>query len=63
MDLHNKYKDFAEPDFINDPYFQEWIIRPDEEMNAFWKNFKALYPEKASAVDGARKNTDFHQFR
>ena len=54
MDLHIKYKDFKELDFINDPYFQEWIIRPNEELNGFWKDFKALYPEKTDAVDSAR---------
>ena len=46
-------RDFNEQDFINHPYFQEWIIAPDDEKNRFWQSFLATYPEKKQAIDGA----------
>lgn len=47
------FKDFSEQDFINHPYFQDWIISPDEEKNRFWKNFLTAYPQKKQVVENA----------
>ena len=47
------FRDFNEQDFINHPYFQDWIIAPDEEKNHFWQNFLTAYPEKKQVVENA----------
>jgi transmembrane sensor len=54
MTTGKDYKDFSEQGFISDPYFQNWLISPDEEKNNFWQGFLADYPEKKEAVEKAR---------
>src|SRR5215213_4818543 len=56
------YKDFNESDFICDPFFQDWIIKPNEESEKFWNEFLSAYPEKKDVVEYARfflKNLQF----
>src|SRR5579875_3491119 len=48
------FKDFSEQDFINHPYFQEWIISPDEEKNGFWRTFLETHPEKSETIEKAK---------
>ena len=58
------YQDFDESDFISDPYFQEWVIRPTEENEQFWNTFLQSYPEKREAIENARlllKNLRFEE--
>jgi ferric-dicitrate binding protein FerR (iron transport regulator) len=50
----NRYSDFREEDFICDPYFQDWVMAPDEEKDSFWKDFLINYPDKNEAVVKAR---------
>ncbi|MCU7552675.1 FecR domain-containing protein [Chitinophagaceae bacterium LB-8] len=50
----NRYTDFRAEDFICDPFFQEWVIAPNEEKELFWKDFLANCPDKNEAVEKAR---------
>jgi len=49
------YKNFEEEDFINDPWFQEWVIHPDGEKDNYWRGFLLGNPEKKVAVENAVK--------
>ncbi len=49
----HKYEAFSEVDFMNDEYFQEWIINPVEEKNHFWKSLIDQYPGKAEIIEKA----------
>jgi len=40
------YADFNTENFISDPFFQEWVIHPDEEKNKFWIEFIETFPLK-----------------
>jgi len=52
--LPNKsYKDFNESDFICDPFFQDWIIKPSRENEQYWNAFLLAHPEKKEAVENA----------
>lgn len=60
----HKYHHFSEADFMNDPYFQDWIIQPDKESMHFWAGFLESFPEKRAEVEGAYqflKNIHFKQ--
>lgn len=49
------YKDFSEKEFINDEYFQNWVLKPGSEgANSFWNNFIESYPEKKVKVEKAK---------
>lgn len=60
--LENTYSNFNETDFINDPYFQAWVIGGTEEMDLFWNGFLKSYPGKAEAVQAARHLLQSLQF-
>lgn len=47
------YRHFGEEDFMNDPFFQEWILNPCSQKNDFWKQFVQQYPEKQAEVAAA----------
>jgi len=48
------YRNFAEVDFITDPGFQDWILRPSVKGDEFWKKFQADNPDKESDIVKAR---------
>jgi len=54
MATWNDFKDFSEEDFINDPFFQEWIVAPDEEKSNFWQGFLSAHPSKKEPIHNAR---------
>jgi transmembrane sensor len=49
-----QYTAYSSTDFINDPYFQTWVIRPDEQSNDFWNNWLKQHPEKKEVVEQAK---------
>jgi ferric-dicitrate binding protein FerR (iron transport regulator) len=49
------YSAFSTADFLCDEYFQNWIIRPDKDTVEFWNSWLLQHPEKAAAVDAAKK--------
>ena len=51
----NNYLSFTEQDFINDPFFQDWIVHSTKEIEEWWASFLKSHPEKAPAIDGARR--------
>ncbi|HSU52091.1 MAG TPA: FecR domain-containing protein [Segetibacter sp.] len=50
----NQFLNFNEQDFINDPFFQDWIIHPTPETDLFWMNFLKTHPEKSQTIGAAR---------
>lgn len=48
------YADYSVKDLILDESFQQWVLCPDEENNAFWTSWLNLHPEKQSLVDEAK---------
>lgn len=58
MDQNRKnthYKQFSEKDFITDPFFQDWVINPTPENEAFWSGFLFENPEKKAEVENGRR--------
>ena len=53
--LEKEYKDFDEGDFISNPNFQEWVIRPTGENEHFWNSFVQSHPEKNEVVENAKR--------
>jgi transmembrane sensor len=51
----NKYAHFSESDFINDPYFQDWIISSRTETEHFWTEFLTAHPQKKETIEAARR--------
>jgi transmembrane sensor len=52
--LENKYSDFSETDYINDLYFQSWIIHPTEAVDVFWNSYMHAHPEKTKTIEAAK---------
>ncbi|MDQ6813792.1 MAG: FecR domain-containing protein [Bacteroidota bacterium] len=53
--MQNNYIDFTENDFINDPFFQDWIINSSEEIDGFWNRFITLHPAKKGTIEAAKR--------
>ena len=52
---HQQYKDFNTSAFINDPFFQDWVLYPDEKSNNFWHEQIRQYPQKLQMIEEARE--------
>jgi ferric-dicitrate binding protein FerR (iron transport regulator) len=52
--LENNYSNFTETDFINDPYFQDWVMRSSAEIDNYWSRVLIMYPEKVKTIEAAR---------
>lgn len=50
----NRYAGFGEGNFISDPFFQDWVLHPNAELEAFWNEFLTRFPEKKTAVQTAK---------
>lgn len=50
-----KYNTYTVADFVNDEYFQQWVLAPETMADTFWNNWLAAHPEKAEMVQEARK--------
>lgn len=50
-----KYTTYSVKDFVADPFFQQWVTRPDAASNAFWENWLHTYPFKEPDVAEARE--------
>ncbi len=64
MNDYYKYTDFDENDFINDPYFQDWVINSNTANRRFWETFFETYPHKKEPGEIARnflKNISFKE--
>ena len=47
------YAEFQLQDFLEDDFFVQWVIRPDENSNSFWESFGKAYPDKKEIVSKA----------
>jgi len=54
-DSHRDYSDFSTGEFINDPFFQDWILEPGGENEAFWLKWLQNHPEKRDVAGEARR--------
>ena len=62
MENQEKYKKFLVSDFLYDEYFQDWVMRPNLEMNRFWEQWLRQNPEKEAIITAAKNilsNFDF----
>ncbi|MEM1134823.1 MAG: FecR domain-containing protein [Bacteroidota bacterium] len=50
-----KYSKYDVFDFVEDEYFQEWVKKPDEETDFFWKSFISNHTNKVEMIAKARE--------
>lgn len=55
MKKAGKYRQYVLGDFLCDAYFQDWILRPDEEKNAFWEKWLEDNPDKKKELRSAKE--------
>lgn len=48
------YTEYSVEDFLMDSAFQEWVIHPTPERNAFWENYVLTHPQQADTIQKAR---------
>ncbi|WKN41799.1 FecR family protein [Tunicatimonas pelagia] len=53
--MKDSYADFSVDDFLQDPYFYEWVRFPTPEHHAFWQSWLIQHPEKRKIVDQAQR--------
>jgi ferric-dicitrate binding protein FerR (iron transport regulator) len=41
-------------EFVMDPKFRNWVLRPDPELNHYWEQWQESNPDKKEIVDQAR---------
>lgn len=49
-----KYSQFTVEDFVQDPYFREWILKNPVETNRFWEIYCNNHPEKKYQIEQAK---------
>lgn len=60
------YSRFRVEDFVNDEYFRQWVLKPDDKNQKFWKEWLGRNPSKKNQVEQARKivsQFEFHTYR
>ena len=50
---HSKYLQFQLQDFLDDDFFVQWVINPDDTSNSFWQSLLKTYPDKNNLVEKA----------
>jgi len=53
--MKDHYADYSVDDFLQDPYFYEWVRFPTPEHQAFWQSWLIQHPEKKDTVEKARR--------
>lgn len=48
------YKLFSTEDFIQDEFFQQWVLMPNAETNHYWETFLHHYPLQQQKIDEAK---------
>ena len=51
----NRYELFDVDDFIVDEYFIDWVLNPQPEHHAFWKDWQLKNPQHVTKLDSARR--------
>ncbi len=49
------YLKITDAELAADEFFQQWVLFPEKDNDAFWKNFLAVYPDQQSKVLAARQ--------
>ena len=49
----NNYSNYTVTDFVQDEFFQEWIMRPDRTTDSFWELWLRTHPEKTTCIKEA----------
>ena len=57
------YHRFSVGDFVRDPFFQHWVIQPQETHLVFWKQWLADHPNQRETVAQAREVVQTLGFR
>lgn len=47
------YTDYSSIDFVQDPFFQRWVLDPDEESNLFWEVWLEKHSYKRDTIEDA----------
>jgi len=50
-----KYSNYTTQQFLEDPYFRQWVQNPDAELDTFWLAFQHDNPEKIHNLIHARE--------
>ncbi|MEM6844789.1 MAG: FecR family protein [Bacteroidota bacterium] len=53
--MKDYYADYSVADFLQDPYFYEWVRYPTKEHDAFWESWLINYPAKRETLEQARQ--------
>ena len=48
------YREFTVQQFLEDPFFQDWVLRPDVDSDQFWVNWISQNPDKSEVLDEAK---------
>jgi len=49
------YTRYSVNDFVDDEFFWQWVLNPDEKSITFWENWLRENPHRAGTVDKARE--------
>jgi transmembrane sensor len=48
------YQHFSVEDFINDPFFRGWVLRPDSDKDQYWEAYLVHYSSKSETLKQSR---------
>ena len=48
------YNEHKKVDFIHNPHFVEWVLKPTDESNQFWEAYLFENPSQIKELDHAR---------
>ncbi len=48
------YREFSVEQFIEDSFFQEWVLMPDIDSDQFWFNWLSQNPDKSEVLSEAK---------
>jgi len=50
-----RYENYSIEDFIEDEYFQKWVLDSDSMTDRFWEGWLKDHPDKKSAIEKAKR--------
>jgi transmembrane sensor len=53
--MSKDYNDFSATDFVEDPFFKQWVLENHVEATQFWTLFMANHPDKVAVIEDARE--------
>lgn len=48
-----KYEHYSASDFVQDPFFQQWVLQQDEAAHMYWTKWLQEHPDRKDQVDEA----------